>query len=196
MNSKQIKAMKAVEAASKYILARHFGFIPEDCGIYILTRRENGFKYAYVGQAKRILTRMAEHMRGYQHIDLSIRKHGFYSKDNEKGWQLWWAHFPEHELDEKEQEYIKQYANLGYQMRNKTAGGQGQGKFDIAETPKKGYQQGLHKGYENAQKDVAKWFAKNLTYSINGAPNKHKEKALQRFEEFLQGGQKPEKETI
>ena len=182
MNLKQIKA---IEAAHKHILARHFGFIPEDCGIYILTRRENGFKYAYVGQAKHILTRMAEHMRGYQHIDLSMRKHGLYSKDNETGWQLWWAHFPEHELDEKEQEYIKQYANLGYQMRNKTAGGQGQGKFDIAEAPQKGYRQGLAKGYENARKDVAKWFAKNLTYSINGAPNKNKEKALNKFEEFL-----------
>ena len=43
---------------------------------------EEGIKYAYIGQAKHILTRLAQHLTGYQHIDLSIRKHGLYSNRN------------------------------------------------------------------------------------------------------------------
>ena len=52
--------------------------IKDESGIYILTRYDldNGFKFAYVGQAKKVLTRLAEHLMGYQHIDLSLKKHG------------------------------------------------------------------------------------------------------------------------
>ena len=91
------------------------------------------------------------------------------------------------ELDEQEQYFIKIYANAGYQLRNKTAGGQGEGKFDIAETKeKKGYLQGLHNGYEKARKEVAKLFKKNLTFAINGKTGVNKEKAFNKFIEFLQ----------
>lgn len=97
--------------------------------------------------------------------------------------------YPVNELDEAEQHFIKTYANAGYQLRNKTAGGQGEGKFEIAETKaKKGYLDGLHKGYENARRDVAKLFDKNLSFGINGKPNKNKEKALKKFQEFLGNG--------
>lgn len=34
---------------------------------------ENGFRYAYIGQAVHILTRLAQHLVGYQHIDLSLK---------------------------------------------------------------------------------------------------------------------------
>lgn len=183
MNFRQIKA---IEAANKKKWVKHFGEIPDKSGIYILTRRENGFAYAYVGQAKHILTRLAEHLSGYQHIDLSLKKHGLFSKENPKGWIMVCHLYPEDELDAREQRFIRYYANSGYQMRNKTAGGQGEGKFEIAETKeKKGYRDGLKQGYKNAKRDVAKWFEKNLTYSINGKPNKNKEKALSKFIEFL-----------
>lgn len=184
-----IKQIKAIEQKNKQKWEKHFGAIPDTSGIYILTRAEKGFRYAYVGQAKHILTRLAEHLQRYQHIDLSLKKHGLISPLKPHGWNLSYVLCEESELDEREQYYIQWYANCGFQMRNKTAGGQSTGKFDIAEAPKKGYQQGLHKGYENAQKDVAKWFAKNLTYGINGAPNKNKEKALQKFEEFLKNAE-------
>ena len=60
----------------KYIDKNNFRCMSEseeDSGIYVFTRQENGFKYAYVGQAKHILTRLAQHLNGYQHIDLSIK---------------------------------------------------------------------------------------------------------------------------
>lgn len=56
-----LKKVKAIERTNKQRWVKHFGDIPDESGIYILTREENGFKYAYIGQAKRILTRLAQH---------------------------------------------------------------------------------------------------------------------------------------
>lgn len=191
MNLDQLKALrkaKAIEQSNKQKWVKHFGDIPNTSGIYILTREENGFKYAYIGQAKHILTRLAQHLKGYQHIDLSLKKHGFYSEDNKTGWFMVYVQCDIAKLDEQEQRLIKLYANAGYQLRNKTAGGQGEGKFEIAETKeKKGYLQGLQNGYEKARKEIAKLFEKNLTFVINGKPNKNKEKAFNKFKDFLEG---------
>ena len=181
------RKIKAIEKANKEKWVKHFGKIPDESGIYILTRRENGFKYAYIGQAKRILTRLAEHLSGYQHIDLSLKKHKLFCGENPTGWDLNFIRCELAKLDDTEQYLIKKYANAGWQMRNKTAGGQGDGHVVIAETREpKGYRDGLKQGYKNAKRDVKKLFEKNLTYSINGKPNKNKEKALKKFQEFLE----------
>ena len=75
----------------------------DQSGIYIMTRYENGFKYCYVGQAKHLLDRLQSHLSGFQHIDLSIKKHKLYSEDNQTGWKIGCLFFPESELNEKEQ---------------------------------------------------------------------------------------------
>ena len=80
--------------------------IPEISGIYILFREENGIKYAYVGQAKHLLTRLAQHLVGYQHIDLSLKKHGLKSKDNPNGYDVSFERVPLHYLDERERYYL------------------------------------------------------------------------------------------
>lgn len=162
----------------------------DESGIYFLTRFENGFKYGYIGQAKRILTRLVSHMMGYeQHIDKSLKKHKFASKENPTGWNVNCLNFPEDKLNEKEQYYIQLYANAGYQLRNKTSGSQDGAKFGISENrSSKGYYDGLKQGYKNAQKDVAKLFEKNLVYAINGKTNKLKERAYEKFKEFIGGG--------
>lgn len=189
MNFKQIKA---IEYKNKQRLLKAFPDLTEESGIYILTRREDGFKYAYIGQAKHILTRLAQHLRGYQHIDLSLKKHGLWSKENPTGWKIDCIKYPESDLNEKEQMWVKEFANSGYQLRNKTSGSQDSKKKDIADNMRKGYQQGLHNGYEKARKEVAKLFEKNLTYSINGKPTKNKEKALEKFSLFVEVGGKDE----
>ena len=182
------KKIKEIEQSNKRKLLKAFPYLTNESGIYIFIRAENGFKYAYVGQAKHILTRLAEHLRGYQHIDLSLRKHGLKSSGNPNGWEIVTVRYPIEELDAKEQELIKAYANAGFQMRNKTAGGQGEGKFEIGETkPRKTYQEGVKQGYEKARKEVAKLFVNNLAYKISGTPNKNKEKALSKFQAFLRG---------
>ena len=158
-------------------------------GIYLFYRQdEAGFKYAYIGQAtKSLLSRMAQHLSGYQHIDLSIRNHGLYSAKNPYGYKAQIVcHCSPEKCDELEMFYVKEMANRGYQMRNTTGGSQGIGKFNINNNkPSKGYYDGLKRGYYNAQKEVSKLFEKNLTYSISGKPNKFKEKALAKFEQFL-----------
>ena len=180
------KQIKAIEKANKQRLLKVNPNLTEESGIYILTREEDGFKYAYVGQAKHILSRLAQHLSGYQHIDLSLKKHGFKSSGNPNGWDIKTILYPIDELDEREQEFIKACANAGYQMRNKTAGGQGDGKFEIAETkPRKTYRDGIKQGYLNAQREVSKLFEKNLTFSINGKENKNKQKAYDRFQKFI-----------
>ena len=187
MNFKQIKA---IEKANKEKWVKHFGAIPDTSGIYILTREENGFKYAYVGQAKHILTRLAQHLKGYQHIDLSLKKHGLYSEDNKTGWVASWGRYDENELNEKEQDWVKAYANSSYQLYNHTTGSQGVGKKVLGDQKeRKGYNQGLHNGYEKARKEIAKLFEKNLTFAINGKPNKNKEKALDKFKAFIGSGE-------
>lgn len=183
MNYKQIEA---IEKKNKERIL-NICSVPEVSGIYILTRFENGFKYAYVGQAKHLLTRLAQHLSGYQHIDLSLKKHGFCTEANPCGWCIRWYSFPEDRLDEYEQKYIKICANDGYQLRNKTSGSQGKGKRSLDnQKASKGYYDGLQQGYKNAQKFVSNLFEKHLNYSKKSErPNKNQDKALEKFAEFL-----------
>ena len=183
------RQIKAIEKKNKERILKLQPTMPETSGIYIFLRADDDFKYAYVGQAKHLLTRLAQHLSGYQHIDLSIKKHGLYSEENAEGWRIIWRSYPEDKLDEAEQHWIKEYANAGFQLRNKTSGSQGEGKRGIADNkPPKGYYDGLAQGYKNAQKYVANLFEKHLVYGKKSdKPNKNQEKAMAKFEEFLQG---------
>lgn len=188
MNYRQIKA---IEQKNKQRILAVNKDIPETSGIYILYREENGFKYAYVGQAKHLLTRLAQHLSGYQHIDLSLKKHGLFGEENLGGYKIYYSNYPEHLLDEKEQWWIKYMANEGYQLRNKTSGSQGEGKRGLGDQKSpKGYYDGKKQGYLDAQKYVANLFDKHLNYSKKSEkPNKLQEKALDKFKEFLDWGE-------
>jgi hypothetical protein len=157
----------------------------EQSGIYIMTREENGFKYCYVGQAKNVLSRLADHLTGYQHIDLSIKSHKFYSADNPAGWKIGCLYFPEQLLDEKEQFYTMQYANAGYQMRNKTGGGQGKGKFGISENkPARGYYDGKKQGKKDLAKEIRDLVEKYLVISTK-KDGVLSQKALKKFFDLI-----------
>lgn len=187
-NYRQIMAIKAQN--EKRIL-KVCPDAKKESGIYCFYRiNEQGFKFAYVGLAtKSVLTRLAEHLSGYnQHIDLSIRKYGLYDEDtNPFGYKITvLCYCPEEECNEKEQYYIKQYADEGWQLRNVTGGSQGEGKFNLGEGKSpKGYRDGLQQGRKNTIKEIAKLFEKNLTYQINGTVNKRKQNALDKFESIL-----------
>ena len=184
MNFRQIKA---IEKANKERILKVCPNVPERSGIYFLLRREGDFKYCYIGQAKHLLTRLAGHLKGYQHIDLSLKKHGLYSIDNPTGWQVNFLEFPERELDEKEQFYIKGYANGGWQVYNHTSGSQGEGKKSLDnQRPTKGYMQGVDVGYLRARKEVAHLFKLHLDFSSKKQPpTVNQQKALQKFADFL-----------
>ena len=176
----------AIERADKERILKVCPGVPETSGIYILTREDDDLKYAYIGQAKHLLTRLAQHFQGYQHIDFSLRKRKLWSEDNPAGWKITWLICDENSLDGAEQNLIVKYANLGYQLFNKTSGGQGEGKRDISDMPTKGYQQGLHNGYKKAQKEIAHLFKLHLVCGTKKEPpTKRQEDAMQKFKDFI-----------
>lgn len=189
MNNSNFRKAKAIEAKNKERLLSINPCLDERSGIYFLTRTdEDGIKYAYIGQAKHILTRLAQHLVGYQHIDLSLKKHGLLSADNPYGWKVGYLYFSEDLLDEKEQHYIKMYASEGYQLRNKTSGSQGEGKRQIDEyRPQKGYYDGLKQGELNLAKEISHIIEKHLSVSIreDKKNNKVSQKAFEKFQELL-----------
>lgn len=141
---------KAMEKKYIEMLLKQNPDLIKKSGIYFLTREdENGFKYAYIGQAKNVLQRLASHCMGYQqHIDLSLKKHKLYDKEkNPYGWRANSMYYGLEDLDDREQYWIKRYAEEGYQLRNVSLGGQGKGRNMINETkPSKGYRDGIKAG--------------------------------------------------
>lgn len=189
MSYQNIRQAKAIEYKNKKRLLEVNPYLDDESGIYFLTRiDEDGFKYAYVGQAKHILTRLAQHLVGFQHIDLSLKSHKLYSSENPHGWKVNFMHFPITQLDEKEQYYIKQYALNGYQLRNKTSGSQGVGKKQIDDyRPVKGYRDGLAQGRKNLARELNNIIDKHLVVSLKPDKqyNKVSIKAFEKFNDLL-----------
>lgn len=183
------RQVKAIERQNKDRILRTNPYVDERSGIYFLTRvDENGFKFAYIGQAKHLLSRLADHLKGYQHIDLSLKKHGLYSTKNFYGWKIGFEHYPIEMLDEREQFYIKQYAELGYQLRNKTTGSQGVGKQQLDEyKPSKTYRDGLKQGKKSLAKELSTIIEKHLEISLKQGKegNKISLKQFEKFKELL-----------
>lgn len=191
-NYKNIARAKMIERQNEQRLLTVNPKLDNESGIYFLTRvDEQGFRYAYIGQAVHILQRLAGHLVGYQHIDLSLKKHGLHSNDNPYGWKVNFMHYSKSKLDEQEQYWIKQYADKGYQLRNKTSGSQGKGKAQIDDfRPQKGYRDGLSQGYKNAVRDIKGIIDKHLVVSLKPekANNKVSIRQYEKFNDILNGG--------
>ena len=189
MNYRQIYARKAeCERRIKEVCPE----ITNRPGIYIFYRTDadSGLRFCYIGQAKRLTERCAQHLQEYDHIALSLKKRGFFDPINPEanpgGWKLSvWECSGLDALDNAEIEAIREYANNGYQLFNRTAGGQGDGKviFDNKKQSKT-YREGLAQGYLNARREVAHWFSLHLNVSMK-KPTKNAEKALAKFEKFI-----------
>ena len=159
MTTAQIMEIKRRERKNRERLLTMNPYLIDDSGIYVFVRTdESGLRFAYIGQAKRILTRLAQHLDGYdQHIDLSLKKRGLFSVENPYGWYVMASWYPADELDAQEQAYIKRYADNGYQLLNKTGGGQGKGKHGIAPNkPAKGYYDGKKQGKRDVVAELNK----------------------------------------
>lgn len=196
MNYQNIARAKAIEQENKKRLLKLNPKLNDKSGIYFLLREdENGFKFAYVGQAKSVLQRLASHLVGYeQHIDLSLRKHKLYSEDNPYGWRVEFLNFPESQLDEKEKYYIKLYADKGYQLRNVSLGGQGEnrasGSIGERKAPK-GYLQGIQQGRKNLARELSNIAEKHLKIELreDKANNKVSQKQYEKFMDLLKVGE-------
>ena len=182
-----MRQIKAIESQNKKRLLKVNPKLDDESGIYFLTRTdEDNISYFYVGQAVHILTRLAQHLVGYQHIDLSIKKRGLYSADNPYGWKVNFMHYPKDNLDKWEQYWILEYTKRGYQCRyNKTGGGQGEGKEKINEfRPAKGYRDGIKQGKINLARELSSIAEKHLKIEIR--EDKKNNKASQKqFEKFM-----------
>lgn len=185
-NYKQIYAMKAErESKIKSICPS----IPRASGIYVFYRTdEAGIRRAYCGQAVNLLERCAAHLAEYDHIALSLKKHGFYNEDKPYGWKLVFATCMKSELDEKEIQTIKSYADHGFQMYNVTAGGQSKGKVvsDQYKQPKT-YREGIKAGRKSLAKELSDIIKKHLTVDLKQEKknNKVSIRALEKFKELL-----------
>ena len=192
-NYQNIAKVKAIEKQNKERLLKVNPKLNERSGIYFLLRTdENGFRFAYIGQAVKILTRLASHMTGYeQHIDLSLRKHKLYDEQkNPHGWRVEFLNFPISELDEKEKYYIKLYADKGYQLRNVSLGGQGENRASgsIGERkPPKGYMQGIQQGKKVLARELSNIAEKHLKIEIreDKKNNKVSQKQFEKFKELM-----------
>lgn len=162
-------------------------------GIYFYTRTdENGISYFYIGQSVDCLERSISHLTGYQHIDLSIKKRGFYSENNPYGWKLNVMYYPKDKLDEMEQHWILEYTKRGYQCRyNKTAGGQGEGKEKINEfKAPRGYRDGIQQGKKVLARELSSIAEKHLIIRLKPEKehNKVSQKQYEKFKELLKEG--------
>lgn len=196
MSYQNIARAKAIEQENKKRLLKINPKLNDKSGIYFLLREdENGFKFAYVGQAKSVLQRLASHLVGYeQHIDLSLRKHKLYSEDNPYGWRVEFLNFPESQLDEKEKYYIKLYADNGYQLRNVSLGGQGEnrasGSIGERKAPK-GYMQGIQQGKKVLARELSSIAEKHLIIRLKPEKehNKVSQKQYEKFMDLLKVGE-------
>lgn len=188
---KNVAKAKSIEKKNRERILAVNPHVDEKSGIYFLTRTdEDGFRYAYIGQAVNLLSRLVGHLKGYQHIDLSIKSHGLYSTDNIYGWKIGFMHYPDEELDKWEQYWIKKYADGGYQLRNKTSGSQGEGKKQIADyKPPKGYRDGIKQGRINLARELANIADKHLVISLKPEKqnNSISQKQFAKFMELLHG---------
>ena len=194
IQKKNMRQIKAIEKANRERLLKVNPDLTDKSGIYFLTRTdEDGISYFYIGQAVKILSRLCSHLTGYQHIDLSIKKRGFYSSDNPYGWKINFIYYLVDELDKWEQYWILEYTKKGYQCRyNKTAGGQGEGKEKINEfKPARGYRDGVAQGRKSMARDISSIIDKHLTVQLreDKKNNKVSQRAFEKFKGLLEEGQ-------
>lgn len=188
-NYKKIYAMKTErENRIKKICPN----IPYSSGIYVFYRTdEANIRRAYCGQAVNLCERCAAHLAEYDHIALSLKKHGFYSADNPYGWKLQFKTCSKNELDEREVATIKQFADAGFQMYNVTAGGQSAGKLVTGQyKPPKTYREGVQIGRKNMARELSHIIDTHLTVSLKQEKqnNKVSQRAFEKFNELLEEG--------
>ena len=163
--------------------------IPNTSGIYAFYRTdEAGIKRSYVGQAIKLCDRCSSHLVEYDHKDLILKKHEFYKNDNPHGWKLAYKNCPKEELDQKEIETIKAFANQGFQMYNITAGGQSVGKQVTGQyIPPKTYRQGIQQGKKALARDLSHIIDTHLQITLKPEKqnNKTSIKAFEKFKEML-----------
>lgn len=192
MNKPNYKKIFAMKNERENRIKKICPNIPYSSGIYVFYRTdEANIRRAYCGQAVNLCERCASHLAEYDHIALSLKKHGFYSKENPTGWKLAFKTCPKLELDEREVATIKSFADNGFQMYNITAGSQSAGKQVTGDyKPPKTYRQGIEAGKRSLARELSHIIDKHLVVSLKPekAENKVSHRALEKFNDLLKEG--------
>ena len=181
MNYRQIYARKAeCEKRIKAVCPQ----CPNRPGIYAFYRTDpdTHIRFAYIGQARSLISRISQHLQEYDHIALSLKKRGIYNKEeNPNGWMIRYIECSLEDLDEKETEFIKQWADAGFQLLNKTGGSQSDGKvvFDTKK-PARGYWDGIDQGEKRLARELKHIIDTHLVISLK-KETKTSIKALEKF---------------
>lgn len=190
--TKDFRKVFAMKAEREKRIRKICPDIPNSSGIYVFCRiDEAGIRRAYCGQAVNLLERCASHLGEYDHIALSLKKHGFYSNENPYGWKLDYRTYPKPELDDKEVKTIKSFADKGFQMYNVTAGSQGKGKQVTGQYKQpKTYSQGIQQGRKNMARELSSIAEKHLKIELRAdkANNKVSQKQYEKFMDLLKAG--------
>lgn len=190
--TKDFRKVFAMKAEREKRIKKICPDIPNSSGIYVFYRiDEAGIRRAYCGQAVNLLERCASHLGEYDHIALSLKKHGFYSNENPYGWKLDYRTYPKSELDDKEVKTIKSFADKGFQMYNVTAGSQGKGKQVTGQYKQpKTYSQGVQQGRKNMARELSSIAEKHLKIELRAdkANNKVSQKQYEKFMDLLKAG--------
>lgn len=160
-------------------------------GIYFYLREDTDGKYGYIGKATDLINRNVAHIIGYQqHIDISIKKRGFYSADNPSGWRLNVLYYPKEDLDRWERHWIALYRDSDYTLYNVESGGT-DGKEIIGERkPPKTYRDGLAQGRKSLARELRHIIDTHLEIKLRKEDNKISQKALAKFWELLESEEK------
>lgn len=190
--TKNFKKIFAMKAERENRIRKICPGIPYSSGIYVFYRiDEAGIRRAYCGQAASLLERCASHLSEYDHIALSLKKHGFYDENNPHGWKLTFNTYPISELDDREVAEIKSLADRGFQMYNITAGSQGKGKQVTGQYKQpKTYSQGIQQGRKNMARELSSIAEKHLKIELRADKlnNKVSQKQFDKFMDLLKEG--------
>lgn len=170
MNYKQLYAKK--HKAEKQIVDA-FGDPTECSGVYVFHRYNNERETHcfYIGQAKNLRRRIADHLLEHDHIALSLKTYGLYdSASNPNGWSCSWKSVPINMLDQVEQETIAEHMSYdGIELYNITGGGQGKGKTDINKRAERG---GWRKGKSAGEIKAWQYIAEQIYKYTTGLQSK------------------------
>jgi len=187
MNRELLKRQEDAEAQ----IIEHYGDPTTFCGIYIFNRYDDdkGKQCYYVGQAKNLRRRMAQHLLEFDHIGLSLKKHGLWHRTkNPNGWYCEYFRRPESLLDKFEKEVIASIqSSKEYELYNITSGGQGKGKCDIRKRAERGgWRKGKDAGYEKAYAEIAEVVEK-YTNGLSPKNGQIAQRKTQELNEKLKG---------
>ena len=119
---------------------------------------------------------------------MSLKAHKLDSDKNPYGYRVDFVHCDKSELDNKEREYIQKCIDKGWILKNKTSGGQDDGKEKIADyKPPKGYRDGILQGKKTLAKQLSDIISKHLTVGLKDEKqgNKVSQRQLEKFNNLL-----------